>query len=93
MSGSTLHSDRHDEQDYICQLNKKGKVETYKLMSRRTPQKKIAAKLHVTFPTINRWGAGRAKPSPLALKRIEGLIRNLGERGDDLLKEIFGEKA
>jgi len=32
---------------------------------------------------------GRAKPSPLALKQIEDLIRGLGERGQDLLQEFF----
>jgi len=54
-------------------------------------QEKFAAKLGVTFPTINRWENGRARPSPLALKQIEGLLRDLGKRGNDLLKEFFGE--
>lgn len=53
-------------------------------------QEKFAAKLGVTFPTINRWENGRAKPSPLALKQIEDLLRNLGERGSDLMEEFFG---
>lgn len=48
-------------------------------------QEKFAAKLGVTYPTINRWENGRAKPSPLALKRIEDLARGLGERGRGLL--------
>lgn len=52
-------------------------------------QEKFAAKLGVTFPTINRWENGRAKPSPLALKQIEDMLRNLGKRGQDLLKEFF----
>ena len=34
-------------------------------------QEKFAARLGVTFPTINRWENGHAKPSPLALKQIE----------------------
>ena len=37
-------------------------------------QEKFAAKLGVTYPTINRWENGRAKPSPLALKQIEESI-------------------
>ena len=53
-------------------------------------QEKFAAKLGVTYPTINRWENGRAKPSPLALKPIEDLLRNQGERGNDLLQEYFG---
>ena len=52
-------------------------------------QEKFAAKLGVTYPTINRWENGRAKPSPLALKQIEELARGLGERGEDLLQEFF----
>jgi putative transcriptional regulator len=56
-------------------------------------QEKFAAKLGVTFPTINRWENSRAKPSPLALKQIEDLLLDLGERGKDLLQEFFtGEK-
>lgn len=52
-------------------------------------QEKFAAKLGVTYPTINRWENGRAKPSPLALKQIEDLLRSLGDRGKDLLQEYF----
>jgi len=52
-------------------------------------QEKFAAKLGVTYPTINRWENRRAKPSPLALKQIENLLRGLGDRGKDLLQEFF----
>lgn len=52
-------------------------------------QEKFAAKLGVTFPTINRWENGRAKPSPLAMKQIEDLLRDLGEKGQDLLEDFF----
>jgi len=55
-------------------------------------QEKFAAKLGVTYPTINRWENGRAKPSPLALKQIEDLARGLGEKGRDLFDEFFGEE-
>ncbi len=56
-------------------------------------QEKFAAKLGVTFPTINRWENGRSKPSPLAMKQIEGLLRDLGEKGRDLLEAFLGEEA
>jgi len=56
-------------------------------------QERFAAKLGVTFPTINRWENGSAKPSPLALKQIEDLLRDLGEKGRDLLEAFFGEEA
>ena len=52
-------------------------------------QEKFAAKLGVTFPTINRWENGRAKPSPLAMQRIEALLRSMGDDGDDLLGRYF----
>lgn len=55
-------------------------------------QEKFAAKLGVTFPTINRWERGKAKPSPLALNRIEELLRNFGDRGSDLLKSYFQDE-
>ena len=55
-------------------------------------QEKFAAKLGVTYPTINRWENGRAKPSPLALKQIEDLLRDLGEKGRGLLEKFFGEE-
>jgi putative transcriptional regulator len=52
-------------------------------------QEKFAARLGVTFPTINRWENGRAKPSPLAMQRIEELLRSMGNDGADLLKRAF----
>lgn len=53
-------------------------------------QEKFAAKLGVTFPTINRWENGRAKPSPLAMKQIESLMRSIGDNATDLRQEYFG---
>lgn len=55
-------------------------------------QEKFAAKLGVTYPTINRWENGRAKPSPLALKQIEDMLRSMGEKGEALRREYFGEE-
>ena len=52
-------------------------------------QEKFAAKLGVTFPTINRWENGRAKPSPLAMQKIEELLRSMGDNGADLLKRYL----
>ena len=53
-------------------------------------QEKLAQKLGVSFPTINRWENGRSKPSPLALKQIEDLLQGLGDQGKQLLKQYFG---
>jgi putative transcriptional regulator len=52
-------------------------------------QEKFAARLGVTFPTINRWENGRARPSPLAMQKIEELLRKMGASGNDLLKRLF----
>jgi putative transcriptional regulator len=56
-------------------------------------QEKFAAKLGVTFPTINRWENDRAKPSPLAMEKIESLLRSLGGKGKALHKAYFGKGA
>jgi transcriptional regulator with XRE-family HTH domain len=55
-------------------------------------QEKFAARLGVTFPTINRWENGRARPSPLAMEKIQALLRSMGERGSDLLSELLGNE-
>ena len=52
-------------------------------------QEKMAARLGVTFPTINRWENGRAKPSPLAFRQIQDLLVDLGESGEDLRAKYF----
>ncbi len=54
-------------------------------------QEKFAAQLGVTFPTINRWENNRAKPSPLAVEKIEKMVRHLGERGQQLLAKHLEE--
>jgi len=54
-------------------------------------QEKFAAKLGVTCLTVNRWENGRAKPSPMALKLIESMLREMGDRGIDLLRSYFSE--
>lgn len=41
-------------------------------------QEKFAAKLGVTFPTVNRWENKRATPSPLAIEKIAALAKRLG---------------
>jgi putative transcriptional regulator len=54
-------------------------------------QEKFAARLGVSFPTINRWENARSIPSPLALQRIEQILREMKTRGKDLLDEHFPE--
>jgi transcriptional regulator with XRE-family HTH domain len=40
-------------------------------------QEQFAAKVGVTYSTINRWENDKGKPSPLAMLRIEGLQKEL----------------
>jgi putative transcriptional regulator len=51
-------------------------------------QEKLASRLGVTFPTINRWEHGRARPSPLAVLRIKELLSSLGSNGVDYSEQI-----
>ena len=54
-------------------------------------QTKFAAKLGVSFQSINRWENGRTKPLPIALKQIEHLLHQMGVCGKDLLAKYFSE--
>lgn len=42
-------------------------------------QEKLAARLGVAFPTVNRWENGHTQPSPLALRQIEALLAETDE--------------
>lgn len=48
-------------------------------------QEKFAAALGVTFPTVNRWENKHARPSPLAMKKIIAIAKQLGDRSKALL--------
>ncbi len=37
-------------------------------------QEQFAAKIGVSFPTVNRWENQKAKPSPLALQKLQKLL-------------------
>jgi len=36
-------------------------------------QEQFAAKVGVTFSTVNRWESGKSKPSPLAMRQVKAL--------------------
>ena len=40
-------------------------------------QEQLAAALGVTYSTINRWENGRSKPSPLAMEKIEAMVKEV----------------
>lgn len=52
-------------------------------------QERFAAKLGVSFKTVNRWENGRSTPSPMALKLISDQLRQLGVPGKALLDQYF----
>lgn len=52
-------------------------------------QEQFAAKLGVTYSTINRWENARSKPSPLAMEKIEAQLLEMGEKGKDLLTKYL----
>jgi putative transcriptional regulator len=47
-------------------------------------QEKFAVKLGVTYPTINRWDNGHTKPSPLAMQKIEDMLKHRDLYGKNL---------
>lgn len=62
-------------------------------------QEQFAAALGVAFSTINRWENGHMQPSPLALKQIQTMLRELSgssttqlqEQSQALLERYFTE--
>lgn len=52
-------------------------------------QEQFAAELGVTYSSVNRWENGRSKPSPLAMQKISEMLRQMGDRGQDLLSKYF----
>lgn len=47
-------------------------------------QEKFAAKLGVSFQTVNRWERGRTKPSQLAMNAIRQKFAEIDNNGNDL---------
>lgn len=43
-------------------------------------QKQFAAKLGVSFPTVNRWENKKTKPSPLAIQKLQKLLLSLKKK-------------
>lgn len=54
-------------------------------------QEQFASTLGVTCSTMNRWENGRSNPSPLAMRKVEEMLRQIGDRGKDLLEKYLAE--
>ncbi|MDZ8089170.1 MAG: helix-turn-helix transcriptional regulator [Nostoc sp. DedQUE12b] len=44
-------------------------------------QEQFTTSLGITYSTVNRWEKGHAKPSSLAMQKIEGMLKEMGELG------------
>ena len=56
-------------------------------------QEQLALHLGVIYSTMNRWENGRGNPSPLAIRKIEQMLEQMGTRGQELLAKYFLEQA
>jgi putative transcriptional regulator len=54
-------------------------------------QEQFAARLGVTFPTVNRWENRRSRPSKMAVRLLQDEVERMGERGQDLLMKYFSD--
>lgn len=50
-------------------------------------QEQFAAHLGVTYSSMSRWENGRSRPSPLAMQKIEAILEQMGDRGQELLAQ------
>ncbi|MEP0812637.1 helix-turn-helix transcriptional regulator [Coleofasciculus sp. FACHB-SPT9] len=55
-------------------------------------QAQFAEKLGVSFQSVNRWENKRTKPLPTMRKQIEEVLRQMGDRGSDLLERYFATR-
>ena len=56
-------------------------------------QEQFAAKLGVTFPTVNRWENRKTVPSPLALQKLEKLRKELARKGIEIEPIAVGAES
>jgi putative transcriptional regulator len=54
-------------------------------------QEQFAAELGATHSSVSRWERGISKPSPLAMQKVEGMLRQMGDRGQELLQKYLAK--
>ncbi len=55
------------------------------------PLTQLMQKLEVPYQSVNRWKNGRNMPLLLALKLLEGMLRQIDARSKDLLERYFAQ--
>ncbi len=55
-------------------------------------QEQFAAELGATHSSVSRWERGISKPSPLAMQKVEGMLQQTGNRGQELLKKYHSSQ-
>ncbi len=55
------------------------------------PLIQLMQKLEVSYQSVNRWKNGRNMPLLLALKLLEGMLRQIDARSKDLLERYFAQ--
>ena len=54
-------------------------------------QEQLATQLGVTFSSVSRWERGLSRPSPLAMQKIQGMLEQMGDRGQELLQKYLAK--
>lgn len=54
-------------------------------------QEAFASKVGVSFASINRWENCRTMPVQVVVRRVEEVVKDMGNLGQDLLEQYFSE--
>jgi DNA-binding transcriptional regulator YiaG len=54
-------------------------------------QEAFALKVGVSYASINRWENCRTMPVQLVVRRVEEVVKDMGDLGQDLLEQFFPE--
>lgn len=52
-------------------------------------QEAFALKLGVSYASVNRWENRRTMPVPIVVRRVGEILREMGDRDQDLLEKFF----
>lgn len=55
-------------------------------------QEAFALKVGVSYASINRWENCRTMPVQLVIRRVEEVVKDMGDFGQDLLEQYFLEE-